>query len=155
MFSPSTHASYRKFPRTVSAALMALDLYQQIPIFSPASVSAFLEEAVRSIQNSDAEEKRSIRILLKETSEHTAMLALKQEAAALYPAPTGRCPISALIAHPEKQVGLNDQGFRDLTGVMNETALTDAEWAKWIFRDLQAGRATKEVLKKKTGKTSA
>ncbi len=147
MFSPSAQTSYRKLPKTISAALMALDLYLQIPMFSPASVSAFLEEAVRTLQESDGD-TRSLRVLLQETSKSIPLAGLRQEAAALYLAPTGRCTISALLAHPDKLASLDDRGFRNLIGVAPETALTDAQWAAWIFRDLQAGRATKRNRKK-------
>ncbi len=152
MFSPTAQTSYRTFSRTESAALMALDLYQQIPIFSPASVSAFLEETVRSLQDSHSDEARPLRTLLQETSNSPYLARLREAAAILFPAPIGRCTISALIAHPEKQINLNDIGFRDLVGVAPETALTNAQWATWIFRDLQAGRATKESPKKKISK---
>jgi hypothetical protein len=155
LFSPSAQTSYRKFSRTESAALMALDLHQQIPIFSPASVSAFLEETVRSVQDSQSEDARSVKVLLEETSNSKSLTALRQEAAILYPAPTGRCALSALIAHPEKQALLDNRAFRDLIGVLPDTVLTDGQWATWIFRDLQAGRATKESPKKKPTKATA
>lgn len=41
LFSPSAGKSYREFPPSVAAALMALDLFETIPLFSPTSVSAF------------------------------------------------------------------------------------------------------------------
>ena len=38
--------SYRSMTPSAAAALMAFDLHQQVPTFSPASVTAFLQEAV-------------------------------------------------------------------------------------------------------------
>ena len=46
LFSPSARVSYRDLPLPVSATLMAFDLHQQVPSFSPASVWAFLSETV-------------------------------------------------------------------------------------------------------------
>jgi hypothetical protein len=155
LFSPSVQVSYRDLSSTIAAALMAFDLYQQIPVFSPASVSAFLEEAVRSIQSSQDSHVRSVKDFLKETSESASLEPLRMEAANLYQTPSGRCPMLALIAHVEKQAGLTDSVFRDLTGVESGTQLSNAQWASWLFRDLQAGRATKEAPKKKSGKGSA
>lgn len=153
MFSPSTQASYRTYSATIAAALMALDLHNQIPMFSPASVSAFLEETVLSLENTLTSGARSLKALVEEANGSTHLASLREEAASLYPVPTGRCTLSALIAYPDKQLGLDSRGFRDLIGVTPETTLTDAQWAAWIFRDLQAGRATKESPKKRTTKT--
>jgi hypothetical protein len=155
LFSPSTRKSYRSFEPTIAAALMALDLYQQIPMFSPASVSAFLEEAVRSLQTSVPNSGRMLKDLLRVTTENSSLAPLRDEAAKLYHSPSGRCPISALIGHPEKIIGLSDGGLVNLIGIETETSLTDAQWASWIFRDLQAGRATKEQPKKRNGKGAA
>jgi hypothetical protein len=155
LFSPSTQKSYRSFEPTTAAALMALDLYRQIPMFSPASVSAFLEEAVRSLQNSVPNNGRLLKDLLRETTENSSLAPLRTEAANLYQSPSGRCPISALIGHPEKIIGLSNDALRNLIGIETETPLTDAQWASWIFRDLQAGRSTKEQAKRRNGKGTA
>ena len=89
LFSPSTKKSYRSFEPTIAAALMALDLYRQIPMFSPASVSAFLEEAVRSLQSSVPNNGRLLKDLLKETTENSSLAPLRTEAANLYHSPSG------------------------------------------------------------------
>ena len=49
MYSPSARRSYRGFSGAALAGLMAFDLHNQVPTYSPASVSAFLFEAVNSI----------------------------------------------------------------------------------------------------------
>ena len=48
-YSPSAGTSYRNLAPEAAAALMAFDLYEQVPTFSPASVSAFLYEAVMTL----------------------------------------------------------------------------------------------------------
>jgi hypothetical protein len=49
LYSPSAHASYLDMPPFDASALMALDLHEQVPKYSPASVSAFLREAIRCL----------------------------------------------------------------------------------------------------------
>ena len=44
LYSPSLRCSYRDMPGLQAAVLMAFDLYNQIPDFTPLSVSAFLGE---------------------------------------------------------------------------------------------------------------
>ena len=43
LFSPSKQKSYRAYPVTIASALMALDLYQQIPCFRPRVSPPFLK----------------------------------------------------------------------------------------------------------------
>ena len=57
LFSPSARISYRELSPTDAAVLMAFDMHQQIPTFSPASVAAFLRETVVSLPTLDPEER--------------------------------------------------------------------------------------------------
>lgn len=155
LYSPSKQRSYRTFPRTTAAALMALDLNQQLPMFSPASVSAFLEEAVHSLPANQGSEQRTLIEILREACVDASLDVLRVEAAKLFAIPSGRSPILALVAHPEKLNGLTDEELRAITGVSLEVVIGDAQWASWLFRDLQSGRATKEQPKKRGGKGAA
>jgi len=155
LFSPSKQKSYRAFPISIASALMALDLYQQIPMFSPASVSAFLEEAVRSLPPSPGTGQRLLKEVLKEACESSTLDVVRSEAAKLFPNPVGRSPILALIAHPETFSGLKDDDLRRIIGVPLDVRVGDAQWASWLFRDLQAGRSTKEQPKKRGSKGTA
>jgi GTPase-associated system helical domain len=155
LYSPSKQKSYRAFPRTIASALMAFDLYQQIPLFSPASVSAFLEEAVYSLPSTAYLEQRPLREILLEACEDGSIDVLRIEAAKLFATPSGRSPILALIAHPEKLNGLKDDELKAITGVSLDVPINDAQWASWLVRDLQAGRATKEPPKRRAAKGAA
>ena len=155
LYSPSKQRSYRAFPRTTAAALMALDLYQQIPMFSPASVSAFLEEAVHSLPATQGSEQRALIEILREASIDVSLDVLRVEAAKLFAIPSGRSPLLALVAHPEKMNGLKEAELRAITGVPLDVLISDAQWASWLFRDLQSGRATKEQPKKRGAKGAA
>jgi GTPase-associated system-like protein len=155
LFSPSKQKSYRAFPVTIASALMALDLYQQIPMFSPASVSAFLEEAVRSLPPSPNVGQRVLKDLLREACESSTLDVVRAEAAKLFPSPLGRSPILAVIAHPETFSALKDDELQRIIGVSLGVQISDPQWASWLFRDLQAGRSTKEQPKKRASKGTA
>jgi hypothetical protein len=155
LYSLSKRKSYRTFPRTVAASLMAFDLYQQIPMFSPASVSAFLEEAIHSLPESNDPSGRPLKEIVAETCVDPSVDVLRTEASKLFAVPNGRSPILALIGHSSGHASSSDLDLRKVVGVSPDVRITDAQWASWIFRDLQAGRASKEQPKKRNGKGQA
>ena len=53
LFSPSTRTSYRDMSSSAAATLMAFDMHRQVPTLSPASVAAFLREAVIALPTID------------------------------------------------------------------------------------------------------
>ena len=147
LYSPSARITYREMPSFTAAALMAFDLYRQVPTFSPASVAAFLHEAVLTLPSLDrGEESRPIRDLLTEASGSDALRPLRQAAAEVVAEPIGRGPLLGIIGHGAGRSALDDRTFRDLVGVPAATALTVPEWAKWVFRELQAARASQEAV---------
>jgi hypothetical protein len=147
LYSPSKQKTYRTFPPSIASALMAYDLHRQMPMFSPASVSAFLQEAVRSLSISSEADQRSLEELINEASASSVLDELRAEAALLFAKPAGRCPVVALLGYREAVNGIEGR-FEAFTGVSKDTKVSYELWASWIFRDLQAGRATKEPSKK-------
>ena len=145
LFSPSARLSYRDLPASSAVALMALDLHQQIPIFSPASVTAFLRETALILPTVDDQRERSIRDLFDEARSTESLVKLREAATELFAPPTGRGPLLALIGNRESRPTVDNQMFRDLVGVPADTPLTLPSWAVWIFRELQAARATSEA----------
>jgi len=144
LYSPSARVSYRAMPASTAAALMALDLHRQVPTLSPASVAAFLHETVLSLPSPDLDESRPICDLVTEASSSDHLAPLRQAAAELVPEPIGRGPILGLISHGAGRAPLDDCTFRRLVGVPPSTALTVPQWATWVFRELQAARATQQ-----------
>lgn len=144
LFSPSARVGYRDLPPAVASTLMAFDLFQQVPTFSPASVAAFLFEAVESLPA--LEKGRAFRIeqLVAEVQAHPGLASLRSEIASLFSAPQGRGPVLALIAHPENPVSRNVDEFGRLVGISRETELTLSGWAAWVLRELQAAKAVSE-----------
>lgn len=154
LYSPSVQSSYRDMPPFIAAALMAFDLHQQIPIFSPASVAAFLYETVLSLPDIETQDGMSIRVLLEEALQAEELAPLRNASAQLVPEPTGRGPLLGILGHGFAR-SLNDEQFRNLVGIPAESALTVPQWATWIFRELQAARAIQEGTgTKKRGRKS-
>lgn len=144
LYSPSARASYRGMPPSAAAALMAFDLHQQVPTFSPASVAAFLHEAVLSLPSLDPAAGRPIRDLLEEAVNAPELAPLREAAAQLVQDLVGRGPVLALLGHGADRSTLDDNSFRAKVGVPAATSLTVPEWATWLFRELQAARAAQE-----------
>lgn len=140
LYSPSSQSSYRNMSPSIAAALMAFDLHQQIPIFSPASVAAFLYETVLSLPNIETQDGMAIRVLLEEALQAEELAPLRDASAQLVPEPTGRGPLLGILGHRFGR-HLNDDQFRNLIGIPAESTLTVPQWATWIFRELQAARA--------------
>ena len=147
LFSPSRQISYRNMTPSVASALMGFDLYLQIPTFSPASVAAFLSEAVLTLPqlSGHADQRYSIGALSRELRVSDDLSPLRESARSLIPNSNGRGFLLALAAHLDSRIELDDRKFRDLVGVVSGTGLTLPEWAVWIFRELQAARATQLV----------
>mgnify|MGYP007009150054 CR=1 FL=1 len=154
LYSPSARVSYRALPASTVGALMAFDLHQQLPTFSPVSVAAFLIETVRSL-SVDSDQKHSLSELVGETFESAELSPLRALARQLMPQPCGRGPVLALLAEHEGKFSIDAAQFRARVGVPAETALTISEWATWIFRELQAARATQDAVKPKRSGSKA
>lgn len=146
LYSPSAQTSYRTISADLAAGLMALDLHRQVPTFSPASVSAFLHEAVLSLPGTDVREKRTIRELLNTTGVSAVTEPLRLAAAQAVKATIGtdRGPLLAWIGHRTGNGRLSKEQFQQQLGLSDNIELTVPEWAAWIFRELQAARAVQE-----------
>lgn len=142
--SPSAGRSYRGLPPEAVMPLMAFDLHQQVPLFSPASVMAFLFETVLALPGIDLANGRRVGDLVAAARQHHELAVFRETAAILVPAPSGRGPLLSLICHPEAHASHAEEEFHRLTGLAPETELTLADWSLWIFRELQAVRAVAE-----------
>ena len=141
LFSPSARTSYRDMAPCDAATLMAFDMHRQIPTFSPASVAAFLREAVIALPTIDHHESTPIRELVAKAHDADVLAELRTEAGRLVAAPTRRGSILGLIGYPDAMPQIDARGFRDLVGIKSDTSLTLPDWSVWIFRELQAARA--------------
>lgn len=142
LFSPSARVSYRDIPRSGAVALMAFDLHKAVPMFSPASVGAVLNEAVMSMPDATSESQWTIRELLTELCESERLGPLREASAELFNGTAGRAPLLTFAGHQESPRLLDDAKFLARTGLPHDTLLSAGVWAMWIFRELQAARAT-------------
>jgi len=142
LYSPSAHDSYRRMPGITAAALMAFDLHDQVPTFSPASVSAFLQETVKSLPDTGDGTKIPLRDLVDHARQADLLEPLRRGASVIVEPSEARGPLLALIGHVPAAQPIDDVQFRDLTGLPPETALTLPGWAAWLFGEFQALRAT-------------
>lgn len=144
LFSQSAGVSYRQMSTSDAAVLMAFDMYRHIPTFSPASVAAFLREAVITLPTMDQEQEIPIRELVERIRGAGVLDELRTEASSLVAAPEGRGSILGLIGYPDAVPQMDCGRFRDLVGVQPDTMLTLPDWSVWILRELQAARAIAE-----------
>ncbi len=144
LFSPSMRVSYRRLPPFEAAALMAFDLHQLVPCFSPASVAAFLDESVRALHTDKPVGAEALGDLAR-AARTTDALAPLRAAARPGTSPIGRGPVLALASRPETEFPADAQAFRDRTGAPRDAGLTPSEWASWTFRELQALRAVSDA----------
>ncbi|SER37587.1 GTPase-associated system all-helical protein GASH [Giesbergeria anulus] len=145
LYSPSAHQSYLEMPVFQASALMALDLHEQVPTFSPASVSAFLKEAIRCLPTESGGEgngRRNIAALVREAKTAVFMQPFRALAGQYTPVPVGRGPLISLIGHGHDFVATEPTSLRALSGVDESAMMTPDEWGTFLFRELQAARAT-------------
>ncbi len=155
LYSPSAHASYLDLPPFEASALMALDLHEQVPSYSPASVSAFLREAIRCLpaeKNDQDNGERDVASLVRDAMTTVFMQPFRALAAQYAPEPVGRGPLLSLIGHPRDSGAIEATTLRALGGVDATTKMTPSEWGTYLFRELQSARATNESPTKRTKK---
>lgn len=138
LYSPSAHESYLDLPAFEAAALMALDLHQQVPSYSPASVSAFLKEAIRCLPTN--EEQEFLKLLHKARTADF-MQPFRTLAADYSPSPDGRGPLLSLIGYPQSANIEDATTLSAFSGINPQHKLTPVDWGTYLFRELQSARA--------------
>ena len=140
LYSPSLQLTYRDITAEEAAATMAFDLVSTCPAATPLSVAYFLKETVASLPAVQDAQPRALIDITKTLAQASATAPLRQ-AILEFDFTEGRGPVIALLTRSSIEA-LTDEDFRDRTGVPAATALTPPELAVWIFRELQALRAT-------------
>lgn len=155
LYSPSAHESYLEMPVFQASALMALDLHEQVPTFSPASVSAFLKEAIRCLPaepESEGNGRREVAELVRYAKAAALMQPLVATAAQYATAPAGRGPLLSLIGHGKDPTVTEAASLRAFCGVDASAMMTPVDWGAHLFRELQAARATSDSVGKRAKK---
>lgn len=155
LYSPSVHASYLDLPPFEASALMALDLHEQVPIYSPASVSAFLREAIRCLpaeKDDQGNGERDVASLVRDARTTAFMQPFRVLAAQYAPAPVGRGPLLSLIGHLRDSGAIEATTLSDFGGLDTSIKMTPSEWGTYLFRELQTARATSDSPTKRAKK---
>lgn len=145
LYSPSAHANYLDLPPFEASALMALDLHEQVPTYSPASVSAFLQEAIRCLPAENGDQcngERDVASLVRDARTTAFMQPFRALAARYVTAPVGRGLLLSLIGHPQDSGAIEATNLRALGGVDASAKMTPSDWGTYLFRELQTARAT-------------
>lgn len=149
LYSASSRTSYRSMEPFAAASLMALDLFDQVPLFSPAGVSAFLNETILLLPRHSSAKALGVSKIVHQLLQEPLSRPLCDLARTLESAPEGRGPLLAILGHLNHEA-LTGVAFRQLTGFGDDVAMTPDEWGAHLFRELQAARATQPGVGKRT-----
>lgn len=141
LYSSSAQVSYRTLPPFMAAALMALDLHTQVPTFSPASVSAFLDETIGVLTVGLAAAERPTIEVVRETIENQSLGPLRAAALTYAPELVGRGLLLAVLGHMQSDAVIDQATFERFCGPCASTSVTPRAWGTMLYRELQAGRA--------------
>ena len=139
LVSPSAHVSYREIDRKAAPGLMAYDYQAVLPSLAPASVSAFLLETVRTLHPDKevAPLVEWLQALAKEPHAEALREAIREVAFA-----DGYRPLVSLVILDEPDT----KSIKDRTVFAPDLSLTAGQFGLLIFLELQAMKATKEVV---------
>lgn len=144
LYSPSTRVSYRTMESFTAASMMALDLFNQVPTFSPASVSAFLSEAILQLPEASSWKEISVPVVVKRLLTDPLCQPLHEVAKQLAPSSEGRVPLLAILAHSSADA-VAKTAFREASGLDEHVTMSPNAWGTHLFRELQAARATRPI----------
>jgi hypothetical protein len=140
LYSLRTRKSYRVMDPFTAASIMALDLFDQVPLFSPASVSAFLHEAILLLPKVSSANAVEIPTIIESLLHDTLAASLRETARDLEPSGEGRGPLLALLGQPALE-SLSGASFRKMTGLDPQIQMSPDAWGAHLFQELQAARA--------------
>lgn len=147
LYSPSLKQSYRNLDPAVVAGLMAVDAVEITGPFSPRMMEAFLQEAVRSCTPSATSQVKAASLFAEIANGNSPGAELLRDALSTVKSETGRSPLAAVLATGTK---IDSQCFDRHLGLPYDLELTPVDLSVWLFRDMQAGRATE--VKRRRGK---
>ena len=139
LMSPSTRLSYRDVDCKAAPGLMAYDYHVMLPALAPASVSAFLLETVRTLHPDD--ETASLLEWLQAFAALTDTHALTETIHGIAFA-DGYRPMVSLVTLGEPDV----KSIEEVTVFTPSLSLTAGQFSLLVFLELQAMKATKEVV---------
>lgn len=143
-YSPIVQKSYRHFRPDEATLLMVFDLIEQVPAFCPESVESFLHESVAGSGFHSVSQFVLIKDILSAITEKPLPAQLSDRLAKLSGTVVGRKPLVEFLsnAHIAKKIDLGRLPIE--VGISAELPMRLADFAVWIFRELQAQRVLLE-----------
>lgn len=139
LVSPSAGVSYRDIDRKAAPGIMAYDYQAVLPSLAPASVSAFLLETVRTLQPDN--EVAPLVEWLQALAAAPYAEALREEIRGISFA-EGYRPLVSLVTLDEP----GPTSIKEQTVFAPDLSLTAGQFGLLIFLELQAMKATKEIV---------
>lgn len=138
-YSPLLKKGYRELDKAVAALIAAADLAAIVPPLAPSSVSYVLAETVADLSRGaeTSELTQSLECYLKTLSEASLDLGGELSSPMIN---EKRMPLVDLVTGAAAGTVKSTESIRGLTGVDPELQIGPADFAMWMFRDLQARR---------------
>lgn len=134
--SPSARVEYRSLTSSIAPVLMAFDFQTMLPPLAPVSVTAFLRETVRAVENTDEEKLLVDYLKAVAESKYFAVLRTNEPSKG-----AGLRPLCALVTAGETDA----DAISRLTVFDGGTSLNGPEIAGLLFAELQASKAVAKI----------
>jgi Arc/MetJ-type ribon-helix-helix transcriptional regulator len=144
-YSAIVQRSYRHFRPEEAVLLMVFDLVEQVPSFCPESVESFLHESVASGSFHSASEFVAIKDILSALVEKQLSSQLGDRLAKRTSTGIGRKPMIEFLANAHAAKKLDLARLPIEVGISAELRMRLADFAVWIFREIQALRVLGDV----------
>lgn len=146
LYSPSLRVGYRESSMPVAAVAAVVDLAALVPALAPASVCYVLGETVSRIArvlapNGDQSDQ-SIVSYLRGVAE--TRMEFSDEFRRTLP-DDARLPLLDLVGEASTGSDVSSAALRARAGIDGSSLISLAEFAMWLFRDLQARRLVREI----------
>lgn len=145
LYSPSAQRSYRVVDLPVAAALIAIDASMQTGPFAPRMAEAFLLETIRALDPAAIATSRPLTQLCADAVQGNGADIVCAYLGGLH-REAGRTSLASLIAEGEP---IDAAALTHRIGVAGDIVLSPADFALWLFRDMQASAATPPKPKRK------
>lgn len=143
-YSPSLKRGYRDLVPPVVALVAAVDLAAVTTSLAPASVSYVLAETVAKIcrGSEPSPSSKPLKEYLKSLAEASKDLQDAIPSARTY---EGRVPLVELVFEAAAGTAIAAAIIRTRSGIESDLQLTPADFAMWMFREIQARRMVEEL----------
>ena len=138
-YSPSQKTGYGQLSSAAAALAAAVDLITLVPPLAPASVTHVLGETVAAFAPSEPASVMEYLVQLREAKPDLADALPKGDTN------KSRVPLIEVVAEAVHGGDTSAENLRSRAGVDPELLLDPAEFAMWLFRELQALRIAEDL----------